>query len=135
MPATSLPTKNKPRRRISLYKIVIAVICFATVLPVPTHSFTSSPTPAASLWGRSHYSQKVFPSIIIDFAVSQKQASPATAILLSKKNEQGGEKRQFDDEGLFAEKNIPGLAFTTILTLWHFWIGPALKPIILDMQQ
>jgi hypothetical protein len=58
-----------------------------------------------------------------------------------KKNDEGGEKRQTPEEqqgatgGLLDEKNLPGLVFTTVLTLWHFWIGPALRPIILDMQQ
>jgi len=130
MPTTSSPTK------ISLYSIVIAVICFAAVFPVPTHSFTSSPTPSAAASLRRHYSQKVVIPNDAFTTVSKKMPLSVNTLLLSeKKNEEGGEKWQFDDQGLFAEKNIPGLVFTTILTLWHFWIGPALKPIILEMQQ
>lgn len=63
-----------------------------------------------------------------------RETKSGTFLFLSNddKNNEGGEDY---DEGLFAEKNIPGLVFTTVLTLWHFWIGPALRPIILDMQQ
>ncbi len=134
MPAQATRSENNnTRRRISLYRIVAAVICFAAFLPVPTHSFTSLPNPAATSFGRQNRST-LPPSDCS--AVYHKPSSQATVLLL-KKNEKGGEKRQFkaDDEGLFVEKNIPGLVFTTVLTLWHFWIGPALKPIILDMQK
>jgi hypothetical protein len=33
------------------------------------------------------------------------------------------------------EKNLPGLIFLSVLCLWHFWIGPILRPIILEMRQ
>ena len=128
-------------RRISIATIVI---CIATLLPVPTHSFGSLPK-AASL-GRHSRNLSRLPNLLSEtnaggssftgFAPTNKP-SGATVLFNNnnkkKKDNEGGEAD--NDEGLFAEKNIPGLVFTTILTLWHFWIGPALRPIILDMQQ
>ena len=122
----------------TLHRIAAALACIVALLVVPTHSFGSSPT-AAGL-GRSNTSTSAPPSLL-----STSNTSPpfidqlwgnksGTHLFLSNdnRNNEGGEDY---DEGLFAEKNIPGLVFTTILTLWHFWIGPALRPIILDIQQ
>lgn len=33
------------------------------------------------------------------------------------------------------KKDLPGLIFLSVLCLWHFWIGPFLRPIILEMRQ
>lgn len=37
--------------------------------------------------------------------------------------------------GPVKSNDVPGLVFLSVLMLWHFWIGPALRPIILDMRQ
>lgn len=61
-----------------------------------------------------------------------------TALFAQNKNDNegdnGGEQQNIIKEMLADDKNRPGLMFLSVLTLWHFWIGPALRPIILDMR-
>jgi hypothetical protein len=145
MPAMDTRRSNSRRRR-SLYKI-LAVVYVVVVFPVPTNSFGCSPTAATSSGRRNNkdLSPLRLPSDdnIGIFNFPQKSPSATTVLSLSpnkKNDDEGGEKRQNTQQqrqgarGLLDEKNIPGLVFTTVLTLWHFWIGPAIRPFLLDMQ-
>jgi hypothetical protein len=128
--------------RISSLCQVLAVVCVFAVLPELTHSFGCLPTTTAGR-GKGGSQLHLLPESSARIsACPQKIPSPSSlSVFPKKKNDEGGEKRQTPEEqqgatgGLLDEKNLPGLVFTTVLTLWHFWIGPALRPIILDMQQ
>ena len=59
-----------------------------------------------------------------------------TALLLAKKdnidaNGEGGSANGQFNVDIFEESNRPALTFFVTLILWHFWIGPYLRPIIL----
>lgn len=130
--------KSRTRNMTSLHRIRAALATIIALLVVPTYSFGSFQT--AACLGCSTTSPSTLPSLLCNsntfpsFMDRTRETKSGTFLFLSNddKNNEGGEDY---DEGLFAEKNIPGLVFTTVLTLWHFWIGPALRPIILDMQQ
>ena len=129
-------------------------ILAAASLPRPTQSFgqrlvSSSTTLSYRKCTPNNYYQQPmhdssllskFPSPNGRFVVSDRTTITATALGMATKNNdnddtpKGGEKVTFLDN-LLEEKNRPGLIFTTCLTLWHFWIGPALRPIILEWQQ
>ena len=136
--AAASKRKSSSKNMNSLRRITAAFASIIALLSVPVQSFGSLHT-AADL-GRRRTSPSTSPSLLASNNASRSFIDPTkeriSIICLfssnDKKNNEGGEGL---DEGLFAKKNIPGLVFTTILTLWHFWIGPALRPIILDMQQ
>ena len=136
--ATASKRKSSGKNMISLRRITAALASIIALLFVPVQSFGSFQT-AADL-GRSRTSPSTPLSLLASNSASRSFIDPtkervSTICLLSSKDNKNNEGGEGSDEGLFAEKNIPGLVFTTILTLWHFWIGPALRPIILDMQQ
>ena len=140
--------KSNSARNCGLYKTVaIAIFCAIGLRSSPVQSFRCLPTVSGSrCCNRSISSihiplgdKKTFPT-----SPETVPSAPTNLSLSPNKNDdtndQGGEKlekmqKQRGIERLLDEKNRPGLVFTTVLTLWHFWIGPALRPIILDMQQ
>ena len=157
---TTSTSDQKTKRRKASYtmptKILFAFlgILAAASLPIPTQSFgqrlVSSSTTlsrSSSLEQRStnnYYQQPMhdsswlskFPSPNGRFVVSDSSTTTVALGMATKNNDdtpKGGEKVTFLDN-LLEEKNRPGLIFTTCLTLWHFWIGPALRPIILEWQ-
>ena len=126
-------------------------ILAAASLPIPTQSFgqrlvSSSTTLSYPKCTTNNYYQQPmhdsswlskFPSPNGRFVVSDRTTTTVALGMATKNNDdtpKGGEKVTFLDN-LLEEKNRPGLIFTTCLTLWHFWIGPALRPIILEWQQ
>jgi hypothetical protein len=123
--------------------ICICICIVVLAFPVPsTHSFGCSPT-AATRSGRHGYGHGHGQSrnTIGIYSFPPKTLLSTTAIhsLSPNKNSDKNSNNEDDDEGgekrLLDDKNIPGLVFTTVLTLWHFWIGPAIRPFLLDMKQ
>ena len=154
---TTSTSDQKTKRRKASYtmptKILFAFlgILAAASLPIPTQSFGQRFGPSSTILSypkcttNNYYQQPMhdsswlskFPSPNGRFVVSDSSTTTVALGMATKNNDdtpKGGEKVTFLDN-LLEEKNRPGLIFTTCLTLWHFWIGPALRPIILEWQQ
>lgn len=66
----------------------------------------------------------------------------ASTALAAKKGKNGGEEDNDNDnnngsfwDSVIDDKSKPGLIFTALLCTWHFWIGPAIRPFILELKR
>lgn len=105
---------------------LVVVLLAATVPPADSFGVVPRPLAASATRGR------------ITISVGR---SPALELAAAGKKQNGGGSSDDGDRGkppsrsYPREQDVPGLIFFSVLTLWHFWIGPALRPIILDLRQ
>ena len=64
------------------------------------------------------------------------RSAPTSVCQFSNKDElEGDDEDEIKASFSVKERDIPGFTFLSVLIFWHFWLGPALKPILLDMRQ
>ena len=145
---TTLPSSTMAICNRRLQCINLLLLCVTAFIPALAYSFgynqafvpslrCSAPATRSNASLR-HQSALLLPSQHLENL--ENNSSLSTSSLSTKNNSDdddinnGGEKKStlFPD---IDEKNMPGLIFVSVLTLWHFWIGPALRPFILDMRQ
>jgi len=118
------------------YKLFIGILI--TSLPIATQSFgyhkTLSKTMIYNLHPLSH-------KRVSNIQQKRHFKAPSAKLWFSSDNkynnqDDDGGKKNPSSLGIpeIDEKDIPGLMFVLILSLWHFLIGPALRPIILEMR-
>ena len=126
---------------------VIFMVAVTALLPYLVLPFQRQPvfSPNSCFWNQICDSRFQMQSKRLSNHIDGDHLFSNTVLFLStnnddgvKKPNEGGKKEggeNFMKAPILDEKSKPGLIFLSILTFWHFFLGPALRPIILNMRQ